>query len=51
LTDDGDDCAEITIDARRFADVWANAIRVNGRQDEVTMDFVDSTPSSRAGSW
>ena len=30
---------EITIDARRFAGVWANAIRVNGGHDEITMDF------------
>ena len=27
---------EITIDARRFADVWANAVRVNGSHDEIT---------------
>ena len=34
-----EDAPEITIDARRFAGVWANAIRVNGGQDEITMDF------------
>jgi hypothetical protein len=29
-----EDPPEITIDARRFAGVWANAVRVNGSQDE-----------------
>ena len=44
------DLPEITIDARRFAGVWANAVRVNGGLDEVTIDSRASTRSSHAGS-
>ena len=44
-----EDVPEITIDARRFAGVWANAIRVNGGQDEITMDFVRLDPVEPRG--
>lgn len=40
---------EITIDARRFAGVWANAIRVNGGHDELTMDFARLDPVESRG--
>jgi Protein of unknown function (DUF3467) len=39
-----DEAADIAIDARRFAGVWANAIRVKGDPEEVTMDFVRLDP-------
>ena len=40
---------EVTIDARRFAGVWANAVRVNGSNDEITMDFVRLDPVEPRG--
>lgn len=40
---------EITIDARRFAGVWANAIEVEARADEVTMDFIRMDPVEARG--
>ena len=46
---EGDDGPEITIDARRFAGVWANAIRVNGGHDEITMDFARLDPVEPRG--
>jgi len=44
-----EDGPEITIDARRFAGVWANAIRVNGGHDEITMDFARLDPVEPRG--
>ena len=41
--------AEITIDARRFAGVWANAVRVNGSHDEITIDFARLDPVEPRG--
>ena len=43
------DLPEITIDARRFAGVWANAVRVNGGLDEVTIDFARLDPVEPRG--
>ncbi len=45
---DGDE-PEITIDARRFAGVWANAVRVNGSSDEITIDFARLDPVEPRG--
>jgi len=44
-----DDGPEITIDARRFAGVWANAVRVNGSDDEITIDFARLDPVEPRG--
>ena len=44
-----DEGAEITIDARRFAGVWANAVRVNGSHDEITIDFARLDPVEPRG--
>jgi hypothetical protein len=49
MSEEEDEAAEITIDARRFAGVWANAIRVNGGQDEITMDFIRVDPVEPRG--
>ena len=40
---------EIVIDARRFAGVWANAVEVEARPDEVTMDFIRMDPVASRG--
>lgn len=44
-----DDSPEITIDARRFAGVWANGVRVTGKSDEFTIDFVRLDPVEPRG--
>ena len=44
-----DEGAEITIDVRRFAGVWANAVRVNGSHDEITIDFARLDPVEPRG--
>jgi hypothetical protein len=50
VNDSGDgDELEITIDARRFAGVWANAVRVNGSNDEITIDFARLDPVEPRG--
>ena len=45
MSDDGQ--SEVTIDARRFAGVWANAVEVEAWADEVTMDFIRMDPRAR----
>ena len=35
---------EITIDARRFAGVWANAVQIDAKSDELTIDFIRVDP-------
>ena len=42
--------AEITIDARRFAGVWANAVRVTGVTTRSRSTSPDWTRSNRGGS-
>jgi hypothetical protein len=49
MSHDEDDQPEIMIDARRFAGVWANAVRVNGSQDEITIDFARLDPVEPRG--
>jgi hypothetical protein len=41
--------SEVTIDARRFAGVWANAVEVEAWADEVTMDFIRMDPVESRG--
>ncbi len=40
------DDAEVTIDRRRFAGVWANASKAIAHLDEVTIDSSASIPAS-----
>ena len=40
---------EITIDARRFVGVWANAARVDAKSDEFTIDFIRIDPRQPRG--
>ncbi len=44
-----DDPPEITIDARPFAGVLANGVRVTGKSDEFTIDFVRLDPVEPRG--
>ena len=44
-----DEDAEITIDDRCFAGVWANAAKVEAWADEVTMDFIRIDPVEPRG--
>lgn len=41
--------SEVTIDARRFAAVCANAVEVEAWADEVTMDFIRMDPVESRG--
>ena len=45
---DGDE-PDVTIDAERFAGVWANAVEVEAWADEVTMDFIRMDPVEPRG--
>ena len=45
---DGDE-PDVTIDAERFAGVWANAVEVEAWPDEVTMDFIRMDPVESRG--
>jgi hypothetical protein len=40
---------DITIDARRFAGVWANAVRVSHDVAEFTVDFIRLDPRQPRG--
>ncbi len=42
------DDAEVTIDRRRFAGVWANASKAIAHLDEVTIDFIRVDPREPA---
>lgn len=44
-----DDESGVTIDARRFAGVWVNAVEVEAWPDEVTMDFIRFDPVESPG--
>jgi len=45
-----DEGTEVTIRARRFAGVWANAARINGSHNEITIDFARLDPVEPRGS-
>ena len=47
--DDDQPEVEITIDARRFAGVWANASRVDAGVDDFTIDFIRVDPRQPRG--
>jgi hypothetical protein len=40
---------DVTIDARRFQGVWANAVRLDAKPDAFTLDFIRVDPREGRG--